>query len=152
MSDYLDDRRALLAHIRVMKNAVVMKRIAIGLSVTTVLCACQTVSVPKLDFVKTPEFNDEAANIDKSYPSVSDAPAAPTDVRSAAQGDNDVRELQALRDAAGPADAASSLTQSDDEARFEALKAKVQAYKKDDPVSGPAQGFPDYRPAYKPRR
>lgn len=135
-----------------MKNVVVIKRIAIGVLAALTVSACQTVSMPKLDFIKTAEFNEEAANIDPSFPSVKDAPVAPTDVRSAAQWDNDVRELQALRDIARPIDVEPPFTRSDGEAEFETLKAKAQAYKKDDPASGPVQGFPDYKPEYKPRR
>ncbi len=135
-----------------MKNAVVIKRIAIGLLAAVTFSACRTVSVPQFDFVKTPEFSEDAANIDTSFPSVKDAPEAPSDVRSAKQWDNDVRELQALRNAARPIDVEPPFTEVDGEARFETLKAKAQAYKKDDPASGPVQGFPDYRPEYKPRR
>ena len=129
-----------------MENKVLIKRIVIGLSVVITLSACQTVSVPKFDFVKTPEFSEDAANIDPSFPKVDDAPEFPTDVRSANQWDKDVRAMQALRDGARPFGDEDTLTQAQGDARFEALKAKAQAYKKDDPASGPVDGFPKYRP------
>ena len=129
-----------------MENNLLVKRIVICLSAAITLSACQTVSLPKLDFVKTPEFSEDAANIDPSFPRVDDAPEAPTDVRSAKQWDKDVRELQALRDEDRPFGQEQSLTRAQGDARFEALKAKAQAYKKDDPASGPVDGFPKYRP------
>ena len=54
--------------------------------------------------------------------------------------------MQALRDGARPFGDEDTLTQAQGDARFEALKAKAQAYKKDDPASGPVDGFPKYRP------
>lgn len=129
-----------------MKNEVVIKRIGIAMGAALILAACQTVSMPKLDFIKTPEFSVDAANIDKSYPRVAEAPEAPTDVRTAEQWDQDVRTIQALRDAPRPDGVEEGFTTADDQLRYEALKAKVHAYKADDPASGPVQGFPDYRP------
>ncbi len=127
-----------------MENRVLIKRLVIGLSAAITLSACQTVSVPKFDFVKTPEFSEDAANIDPSFPSVDDAPEVPTDVRSAREWDKDVRVLQELQKNALGVE--PSLSETEGDARFEALKAKAQAYKKDDPASGPVEGFPKYKP------
>ena len=127
-----------------MENRVLIKRLVIGLSAAITLSACQTVSVPKFDFVKTPEFSEDAANIDPSFPSVDDAPEVPTDVRSAREWDKDVRVLQELQKNALGVE--PSLSETEEDARFEALKAKAQAYKKDDPASGPVEGFPKYKP------
>ena len=127
-----------------MENRVLIKRLVIGLSAAITLSACQTVSVPKFDFVKTPEFSEDAANIDPSFPSVDDAPEVPTDVRSAREWDKDVRVLQELQKNAVGVE--PSLSETEGDARFEALKAKAQAYKKDDPASGPVEGFPKYKP------
>ena len=127
-----------------MENRVLIKRLVIGLSAAITLSACQTVSVPKFDFVKTPEFSEDAANIDPSFPSVDDAPEVPTDVRSAQEWDKDVRVLQELQKNALGVE--PSLSETEGDARFEALKAKAQAYKKDDPASGPVEGFPKYKP------
>ena len=131
-----------------MKNSVFMNRIAIAALSATMLSACGTVSMPKLDFIKTPEFHEDAANIDKSYPDVKDAPEAPSDVRSRAQWDKDARALDALRNVRRPVSLNQTFTEAEDQAAFEKLKAKARAYKKGDPVTGPVQGFP----AYKPRR
>ena len=127
-----------------MENRVLIKLLVIGLSAAITLSACQTVSVPKFDFVKTPEFSEDAANIDPSFPSVDDAPEVPTDVRSAREWDKDVRVLQELQKNALGVE--PSLSETEGDARFEALKAKAQAYKKDDPASGPVEGFPKYKP------
>lgn len=110
------------------------------------LCACQTVKIPKIDILKSPEFSEDAANISKDYPRVKDAPIAPIDIRSDEQWDQDARAMQALRENATPMDAEPGLSEAEADARFETLKAKVQAYKKDDPATGPVQGFPDYQP------
>jgi hypothetical protein len=102
--------------------------------------------MPKIDIMKSPEFSEDAANINKEYPSVKDAPLAPEDIRSDAQWDRDARAMQALRDSSAPAPIEPSLTEAEAERRYEALKAKAQAYKLDDPATGPVQGFPDYEP------
>lgn len=129
-----------------MKNAALIKRIVTGLTAALTLSACQTVAMPKLDFIKTPEFSEDAANINQSFPNVEDAPDAPTDVRSDKQWDKDARDLQALRNDRRPVISDEGVTEADDRARFEKLKAKAQAYKRGDPASGPVQGFPPYKP------
>jgi len=110
------------------------------------LTACQTVSMPKLDFIKSPEFSADAANIATDFPKPEDAPLEPTDVRSRAQWDRDVRAIQALRKRPSRIVDQEGLTVNQGEAQYEELKAKVQAYKKDDPASGPVEGFPKYKP------
>ena len=115
------------------------------------LCSCQTIKIPNVDIMKSPEFSEEAANFakEKDYPDVKDAPLAPTDIRSDEQWDKDVRVLLDLRgdDSISPAEPGPTIREAD--AEFERLKAKAQAYKKDDPITGPVQGFPNYEP---PRR
>ena len=113
--------------------------------------ACQTVRMPKIDILKSPEFSEDAANISKEFPRVKDAPTAPDDIRSAKQWDRDARTMQALRQKKRPVLAQQNLSEAEADAEFEALKAKVQAYKKDDPASGPVEGFPDYKPRRIPR-
>lgn len=121
-------------------------RIAIVTSLCLLASACQTVKMPKIDIMKSPEFSEDAANIAKDYPSVRDAPVEPTDIRSAAQWDKDARALQALRETATKIGIEPSLSEAEIEAQFDALKAKAQAYKLDDPAGGPVEGFPDYKP------
>ena len=131
-----------------MKYPLTINRIATGLVAALTLSACGTVSMPSLDFIKAPEFHEDAANIDSSIPDVKDAPDAPTDVRSGAQWDTDARSMDALRNTSRPATLGQTFTEADDVARFRELEAKVHAYKNDDPSTGPVEGFP----AYKPRR
>jgi len=113
--------------------------------------ACQTVKMPKIDILKSPEFSEDAANISKEFPRVKDAPTAPDDIRSAKQWDRDARAMQALRQKRRPISAQQNLSEAEADAEFEALKARAQAYKKDDPASGPVEGFPDYKPRRKSR-
>lgn len=123
-----------------------IKRIAVCTVTGLLLAGCQTVKMPSIDIMKSPEFSEDAANIAKDYPRVTDAPSAPTDIRSDKQWDDDARALQKLRDSSVRSDMEPGLTEAEAEAEFEALKAKAQAYTKDDPVTGPVQGFPDYEP------
>jgi len=108
--------------------------------------ACKTVRMPKIDLLKSPEFSEEAANIATNYPSVSDTPVEPTDIRSDTQWDDDARALQALRSQESRIEMQAGPSESVAKARYEALKAKAQSYKQDDPPGGPVQGFPDYKP------
>jgi hypothetical protein len=110
------------------------------------LAACQTVTMPKIDLMKSSEFSEEAKNIETSYPRVKDAPLAPDDIRPAEQWDQDAIALQRLRDEKGQYSLVSGPDPEQSKAEFDALKAKVQAYKKDDPATGPIQGFPAYKP------
>lgn len=129
-----------------MTKHVHILRITMGLVACLSFSACQTVKMPKIDVMKSPEFSEDAANLSKEYPRVKDAPEAPKDIRSDAQWDRDARAMQALRDNSNEFESQSGLSRAEAEAQFEDLKAKAQAYKKDDPASGPVQGFPDYEP------
>ena len=129
-----------------MMKRVHISRIAVAMSACLALSACKTVKMPKFDLVKSPEFSEDAANISKTYPRVKDAPLAPKDIRSDAQWDKDARNMQALRDTASPVVVEPELSEAEAAARYNGLKAKAQAYKKDDPATGPVQGFPDYKP------
>jgi len=97
------------------------------------LSACTTVRMPDLDFLKLPEFRDEANNI-KGYPKASDAPTAPTDVRNATVWDTEAKKLMAERDSFNaPASVESTKSDTEIAREADALKAKVHAYKADDP-------------------
>jgi len=105
--------------------------------------------VPKIDIMKSPQFIEEAANFakDKDFPDVKDAPLEPTDIRSDKQWDRDARTLQALRDSPDRLTMESGPTAGEAASEFDKLKAKAQAYKKDDPKTGPVnQRFPNYKP------
>lgn len=115
---------------------------------SVVLSACQTVSMPKIsEIMKSPEFSEDAATIGNDYPNIADAPPAPTDIRSDEQWDDDARSLQALRDDTGRVPMEAGPSEAQATRQFESLKAKAQAYKKDDPASGPVQRpIPNYKP------
>jgi len=106
--------------------------------------------VPNIaDIMKSPEFTQDAANIGTEYPDIQDAPAAPTDIRSDKQWDKDARSLLALRDDTGRIPMEVGPTEAEANRQYESLKAKAQAYKLDDPATGPVQ---HPIPNYKPRR
>ncbi len=106
---------------------------SIGVIASLMMSACSTVKVPNIDFIKFPEFLEEARNI-KDYPKVSDAPSAPEDVRSAKAWDDaakaiiDQRETYTASEAPDFKPATESLSDEVD-----VLKARVRAYKLDDP-------------------
>lgn len=126
-------------------NSGQIKRIGLLFTIGFALCACQTVKLPT-DLVKSPEFLEDAQNISKDYPRVSEAPTSPDDIRSAAQWDKDAKALQDLRSQTRNFAVEPGPDNSTADAEYDALKAKVQGYKKDDPQSGPIEGFPDYEP------
>ena len=101
------------------------------------LSACSTVQLPNLDILKSLGFeNEDDAEELGDYPSVSDTPSAPTDVRSAALWDIEAKKLIKERDAfnaekstiAEPAKSEAELARE-----AAALRAKVRAYQADDP-------------------
>lgn len=98
-----------------------------------VLAGCSTVKLPKVDFLKSPEFKEDAENIG-GYPKVADAPVAPGDVRSDAAWDEAARKLMKVRaDFKVPESGQPKRTDAEIEAEIKALEAKVKAYKLDDP-------------------
>lgn len=123
-----------------------IRRIALALFLASSMGACQTVKLPKIDIMKSPEFSEDAANIATDYPDVKEAPTEPTDLRSDKQWDRDARALQALKNRSSKIKPESGPTKAEAAAQFKKLKARAQAYKKDDPASGPVQGFPKYKP------
>jgi len=72
-------------------------RMATVLMGALIVSGCSSIKVPDLDFMKLPEFKEEAENL-AGYPNVEDAPQTPTDVRSDAQWDKDAKKLIAKRD------------------------------------------------------
>lgn len=132
-----------------MKFDHLIKRV-VFLSGLIAFSGCQTVKMPKIDVIKSPEFSEDAANIPTSYPRVIDAPIRPEDIRSDRQWDRDAKALQALRAKSVKTDSEPTLSQAEIESEFEALKAKVQAYKKDDPAGGVDSSF--HKVDLKPRQ
>ncbi|WP_427450860.1 hypothetical protein [Litorimonas sp. WD9-15] len=117
-----------------MKQVFTSTRIVLLTAVLSI-SACQTVKMPNLDVIKSPEFSEDAANIERSYPRPVDAPVLPQDVRSGAQWDKDAIALQRLRDLSDKAEPEPVLSEKDIEDRYNALKDKAQAYKDDDPAT-----------------
>jgi len=109
------------------------RRISItAFGLAAILCSgCTTVKMPKLDFVKFPEFLEETRNIE-AYPKVSDAPQTPDDLRSAKEWDKAARDILAKIDDPYAAQGEVSGTPFSP-AEIQALKARVRAYKLDDP-------------------
>jgi hypothetical protein len=98
-----------------------------------IVSGCASLKVPDLDFMKLPEFKEEAENLD-GYPKVEDAPEAPTDVRSDAQWDKDAKNLISKRDGFGPIPEGEPMeTDSEFNRKVDELVAKVEEYKLDDP-------------------
>lgn len=106
--------------------------------------------MPNLDVLKSPEFSEEAANIPRSFPNTGDAPERPEDIRSDRQWDQDAKVLQKLRDEYEPTAIDPDMSAQNTDARFQDLKSKAQAYKKDDPEGGIDTDFPEFR--IEPRR
>lgn len=98
-----------------------------------VVSGCASLKVPDFDFIKMPEFREEAENIG-GYPDVADAPQAPTDVRSDAQWDKDAKNLLAKRDGFGPVpEGEPTLSDTEFNRKVDELISKVEEYKLDDP-------------------
>lgn len=100
------------------------------------LSGCITVSMPKIDIMKTPEFADDAANIGNAYPDLAEAPSRPADVRTDAAWDEDAERLLALRTSFPEASPEDQLTQAEIDAEFADRLSKVRAYKAGDPPGG----------------
>ncbi|NNC37622.1 MAG: hypothetical protein EX271_10045 [Acidimicrobiales bacterium] len=109
------------------------KRLFATLVLSGMVSGCASINMPDLDFIKIPEFKEEAENLG-GYPNVEDAPQVPTDIRSDAQWDKDAKQLMAKRDSFGPVPEGEPM-ESDAEfnKRVDDLVAKVEEYKLDDP-------------------
>ena len=109
----------------------------ITLAAAGCLSACQTVKIPDFEFMKSlADGFEEATNIGEA-PEGRSASLAPEETRSAEAWDAQARALIAARDAKALPDA-DFVARTDAEIAQEtaALKARVHAYKADDPVGG----------------
>lgn len=108
-------------------------RVMVLLSAPFVLGACTSMKVPDLDFIKLPEFREEAENIG-GYPKVEDAPETPVAVKTDAEWDQAAKNIIARRDgfvSIGVGD--TPKTDAEIEKEIDDLVAKVEEYKLDDP-------------------
>ena len=97
------------------------------------LASCSTVKLPDLDILKMTGWLEELRDVE-AYPKVSETPDAPTDIRSDAAWDSDAKNLIKMRDEF-EALKGDGVVKSDAELaqELDALRAKVRAYKADDP-------------------
>jgi len=112
-----------------------VSRIALILAAIS-LSACSTVRMPKIDILEKPEFEGEANRIGNKFPNTSEAPTAPTDIRSDKQWDTDARALMDIKDSFPEIEEVDPLTNDEVDARYDDLADKVHAYKLDDPAGG----------------
>ena len=106
---------------------------SLGLMAALALTGCSTVKMPNIDFIKLPEFREDAVNI-KDFPSVADAPTAPTDVRSAKEWDKAAKAIIKVRDDfETPDPPTDKKSKAELEAEIQSLRNEVHAYKADDP-------------------
>jgi len=106
---------------------------SVTIMLAALLAGCTTVKMPNIDFLKLPEFADDAKNI-KSYPKVSDAPAAPTEVRNGEAWDAAALSLIQTRDTFDlPKSGKTYDSDSQVNSEMRSLKEEVRAYKLDDP-------------------
>ncbi len=97
------------------------------------LAGCTTVKLPDIDFLRMTGFFDNKDKID-DYPKVSDAPSRPTGTRTHAVWDAEAKELITKRDLFNDLDGYSAAkSDAQIESDLDALRAKVRAYKADDP-------------------
>ena len=106
-------------------------KLSIVLLSATLLVGCTTVKIP--DLVDLPGFRD-AAQTSGEYPDPSDAPAAPTGLRSSADWDKAAKAIIARRDGFVVPKGGDDLTDEQIKQNVNALKSKVREYKLDDPI------------------
>lgn len=117
-----------------MKHKIRFSIMTVGLVVILGGCASvKNMKISNFDFVKFPEFKEEAENIG-GYPKVSELPAQPEGVRSAGQWDIAAKKLLDARDSlTPPTDGTPAKSEAQIEREIQALRDKVDAYKLDDP-------------------
>lgn len=102
------------------------------LMICAMLGACKTVNSVKIDLLKLPEFIEEATQI-KDFPRASDAPQLPENIPNLSVWDAHAQTLIDLRQALPPVPDQTLPASEDITLEFEIFKARVRAYKEDDP-------------------
>ena len=108
------------------------RRIASVVILAVVLSGCASMKLPEMDFIKFPEFREEAENI-PDYPNVVDAAEKPTNLRSAEKWDDVAQTIIEKRDGFSDPDLVDPKTDAEIMREMQALGNKVDAYKEDDP-------------------
>lgn len=112
-----------------------MKRVGsilLGVSVWAMAGGCTSIKIPDVDFFKLPEYKE--AKKDAAYPEAGDAPSAPMDKRSKAAWDSAAQTLIDTRDNFNaPSGGGPERSPEDIQREYDALKAKIDEYKIDDP-------------------
>lgn len=102
------------------------------LGLTLVLGGCSSMRLPDSEFFTSDDIED--ASKLRTFPKVTEAPEAPTDIRSAAAWDEAARKLQKARDEyQAPMDLKPVRSKETLEREMAIARAKVHEYKKDDP-------------------
>jgi len=102
------------------------------LALAALLSSCASMKLPDMDFIKFPEFKEEAQNI-PDYPKVLDAPQKPEGLRSAENWDKAAKNILAKRDGFTDPDLVDAKTDAEIVREMQRLREKADAYKKDDP-------------------
>ena len=97
------------------------------------LAGCTTVKLPDINLLRMTGLFDNKDKID-GYPRVSDAPDLPTGTRTNADWDTEAKAIIKKRDVFNDLDGNGvAISDAEFQRDVEALKAKVRAYKADDP-------------------
>lgn len=110
-----------------------MKTLCIAiLGLSFALGGCSSMRLPDSEFFKSDDIEDTSKL--RSFPKVTEAPEAPTDIRSDAAWDKAARNLQKVRDEfQAPTDLKPVRSKDTLEREMAIARAKVHDYKKDDP-------------------
>ena len=113
-------------------NIRVKKLVLIGVGICA-LNGCTSLKVANFDFIKFPEFKEEAENIG-DYLKVSDAPPVPKITKSDQQWDQVATDLQKQADELDvPTTNHPNMTDAQIEQKIQEYRELVEAYKLDDP-------------------
>jgi len=95
------------------------------------LSGCASIDLPELDMLDR-AFRDTEVDLE-DFPSIKDAPVAPTDIRLTQEWDAEAKAIITERDQFDPPAPVDPTLQERTVEDIEALKARVRAYKVDDP-------------------
>jgi len=109
-----------------------LRRIASITTLAVLLSSCASMKLPEMDFIKFPEFKEEAENI-PDYPNVVDAAEKPTDLRSDEQWDKAAKTILEKRDGFTDPDLDDPKSDAEIIQEMQDRVDEADAYKKDDP-------------------